>query len=90
MPVDSKPDGVSPYGALDMAGNLWEWVADWYDSHYYAASPASNPQGAETGDYRVARGGSWLFGPQEVRSANRYGFGPDFSSGIGFRCVNSP
>jgi formylglycine-generating enzyme required for sulfatase activity len=57
--VGSYPLGASPYGALDMAGNVWEWVNDWYDSGYYSVSPYSNPQGPDSGIYRVLRGGSW-------------------------------
>jgi formylglycine-generating enzyme required for sulfatase activity len=57
--VGSYPIGASPYGALDMAGNVWEWVADWYDGSYYSVSPVENPQGPATGSYRVLRGGSW-------------------------------
>ena len=57
-PVGSFPDGASPYGALDMAGNAWEWVADWYDRDYYHRSPQSNPTGPESGTQRILRGGS--------------------------------
>ena len=58
--VGSYPAGASPYGVMDMAGNVWEWVNDWYDPGYYKGSPASNPPGPATGDYRIVRGGSWL------------------------------
>ena len=58
-PVGSFPAGASPYGALDMAGNVWEWVGDWYDGGYYSQSPSENPQGPDSGEYRVIRGGSW-------------------------------
>ena len=66
-PVGSYLSGTSPYGALDMAGNVWEWVADWYDAEYYGRSPARNPQGPASGDYRVLRGGD--FGGNAVADA---------------------
>ena len=57
--VGSYPSGASPYGLLDMAGNVWEWVHDWYSSTYYSTSPYDNPTGPDTGTYKVLRGGGW-------------------------------
>jgi serine/threonine-protein kinase len=58
-PVGSYPAGASPCGALDMAGNVSEWVSDWYAAQYYATAPKSNPSGPSAGEARVLRGGSW-------------------------------
>jgi formylglycine-generating enzyme required for sulfatase activity len=90
-PVGSFPGGASWAGALNMAGNVWEWVNDWYAGDYYANSPSQNPRGPETGDYRVLRGGSWLDVAESVHAANR-GSGPrDGRAGsVGFRCVVAP
>jgi formylglycine-generating enzyme required for sulfatase activity len=89
-PVGRYTKGASPYGVLDMAGNVWEWVSDWYDENYYSVSPVENPQGPATGKYRVLRGGSWLNYGSGVRSADRSGNNPDnWYDHIGFRCVRS-
>jgi formylglycine-generating enzyme required for sulfatase activity len=91
VPVGSKLAGASPYGALDMAGNVWEWVADWYKSDYYENSPAKNPAGPSSGTYHVVRGGSWYNGPDSVRAADRSRHAPAISIGsVGFRCAGSP
>ena len=88
--VGSYPSGASPYGVMDMAGNVDEWVQDWYDSSYYSVSPSNNPQGPETGMYRVLRGGSWSYGDGFMRSADRGGAGPvGWYDDVGFRCVRS-
>jgi formylglycine-generating enzyme required for sulfatase activity len=90
VPVGSKPKGASPYGVLDMAGNVWEWVADWYDSGYYSQSPDRNPPGPDSGTMRVLRGGSWSGTQGFAVCTFRYRFSPWFRLGIGgFRCARS-
>ena len=87
--VGSKPAGASPYGALDMAGNVQEWVADRYGAGYYARSPQRNPTGPgpDSGDARVVRGGSWNYSRNLVRSAYRDYIAPTYTNlNIGFRC----
>jgi formylglycine-generating enzyme required for sulfatase activity len=89
-PVGYYPGNASPYSALDMAGNVWEWVADWYSEDYYAGSPVYNPQGPDSGPWRVKRGGAWGDDLRGVRSAIRHSFDPtDSDSSIGFRCARS-
>ena len=80
--------GVSWVNAFDMAGNVWEWVQDWYDENYYENSPRENPPGPETGTIKVLRGGSWSNLEQYVRAANRGFNSPALSlNSVGFRCA---
>ncbi len=92
--VGSYPYGASPYGVLDMAGNVVEWVQDWYQDDYYTGSPGSNPQGPATGSTRVLRGGSWHDNDSALRVSARRDAGPSRSAGVptwgtlwGFRCA---
>ena len=89
--VGSYPGGASPFGALDMAGNVWEWVSDWYDGSYYSSSPGSNPPGPATGTYRVLRGGGWGNFDVYLRAAFRSYNNPSSVIYVfGFRCVAAP
>jgi formylglycine-generating enzyme required for sulfatase activity len=88
--VGSYPAGASPYGALDVVGNVWEWVADWYGSSYYISSPVQNPQGPDSGHRRVRRGGAWNEKSGHVRVTDRYYDGPsEVDANAGFRCIFS-
>jgi formylglycine-generating enzyme required for sulfatase activity len=88
MPVGSFPQSLSPYGLYDMAGNVAEWVQDWYDPNYYRSAPLSNPSGPERGAIKSMRGGSWLKPAVSLRAADRdWGTMDSRPSGTGFRCA---
>jgi formylglycine-generating enzyme required for sulfatase activity len=87
-PAGNYPAGESWVGALDMSGNVSEWVQDWYDGAYYSNSPASSPQGPDSGEVKVVRGGSWGNTVSELRGTTRLSVNPDDRvNNIGFRCV---
>ena len=87
-PVGSMPEGASPYGVLEMSGNLWEWVADWYDATYYNWGKSSNPSGPDDGGHRVVRGGSWICHANYLRCAKRDHHEPTYRGRfIGIRCA---
>jgi iron(II)-dependent oxidoreductase len=87
-PVDQFFMGISPYGCLDMIGNVWEWCYDWFDEKFYTMSPANNPKGPENGKKKVIRGGGWDTISFNARNAFRFFADPASKSpNIGFRCV---
>jgi eukaryotic-like serine/threonine-protein kinase len=89
--VGSYPDGASLYGVLDMAGNVSEWVNDWYSSNYYISSPYENPLGPPSGTYKLVRGGTWFTNWYNIRVVVR---GPNLNCPlyadhyVGFRCAS--
>lgn len=87
-PIGNYENGKSLYGIYDLAGNVWEWTADWYSETYYEISPSKNPLGADSSLARVVRGGSWNSEDTVVRSANRNQYNPAYANNeIGFRCA---
>lgn len=91
LPVPTEPVGnyhPNGYGLWDMAGNVAEWVNDWYDPEYYKKSPKKNPQGPASGTMKVIRGGSWASNANSIRAGARSFAHPEnLPSGVGFRCV---
>lgn len=86
--VDKYDNSVSPYGVHQMAGNVAEWVADWYDKDYYASASDRNPKGPTQGTQRSFRGGGWMDSTPSVRAAQRNGADPDTKMNwLGFRCA---
>ena len=90
-PVGSFPDGVSPFGFMDMVGNAEEWVSDWHSFNYYRQSDgALDPPGPLKGEKRVIKGGSFSSDLHHIRIATRfYGKPEDKSPNLGFRCARS-
>ena len=91
-PTNSNLNGVSPYGALNLSGNVYEWVADYFKDDYYGQrSSKKNPQGPKNGEYRIIRGGSWNNYERDLRASHRHSKSPDLMfNSLGFRCVCHP
>jgi formylglycine-generating enzyme required for sulfatase activity len=87
-PVGSHPQGASAEGVQDLQGNVWEWVADWYDPSYYATGPSRNPKGPDEGTRKVIRGSGWESEAPLLRSAHRLSSDPaNRNHSLGFRCA---
>ena len=88
LPVRSHETGKSPYGLYHMAGNVYEWVQDWYGMNYYEGSPEKNPPGPSHGQFKVLRGGSWSDLPKYLLTYARFKLPPETkNSYTGFRCA---
>lgn len=91
LPVGSRPAGISPFGLLDMAGNAWEWVSDFYSFDYYLETPAADPDGPPDGYLRVVRGVTAWRDDSTLRSSDRAATAASANSALaGFRCVGEP
>ena len=90
-PVGSHPAGASPYGLLDMGGNVWEWCEDWFDPKYPEVSPKKDPLGPATGRRHVVKGGSWDSRPSVLSASSRnFGYLGYREGDFGFRCAADP
>ena len=90
-PVGSFPQGASPFGVHDMAGNAWEWTLDWFDGRFYKRASEENPLNTKPSGYKVLRGGSWSFAGNGARVTYRHFQVPAFvDDSVGFRCVRYP
>lgn len=88
--VDKYDNAASPYGVHQMAGNVAEWVADWYDKDFYQRAPDRNPKGPDSGTNRAFRGGGWIDSTPTVRASQRNGAPPETKMNwLGFRCARS-
>ena len=89
-PVRSYENGRSTLGVYDMAGNVMEWVSDWYSNRYYETAPDTNPLGPPEGEFKTIRGGSWLSAEEELTTTTRSSFDPTVSrTNLGFRCATA-